>query len=122
MFVMIQTSLQGLLLLGPPLNLLYLLLHFFYKIITLLDFRIKGLLRRLCKQNAKRKNKKMKNGSLKNQESLPLSSACCFFSLLCSSSSASYALLAAVFSSCNFMKADPSLHASYEDKRNNILK
>src|ERR1041385_3023822 len=95
---------------GPFLNLVYFLLHLSNKIIVLLDFRIKGLLRRLFKQNVKRKNKKMKNGSLETQEFLPLSSACCFFSLLCSSSSVSYALLAAVLSSCNFTKADPSLH------------
>src|ERR1041385_4356633 len=119
---MIQTHLQGLLLLGSPLNLLYLLLHFGHKIIALLDFCIKGLLRRLCKQNVRRKIEKAKDGSLETQELLPLSSACCFFSLLCSSSNASYALLVATPSSCNFTKADPSLHASYEDKRNTAIK
>src|ERR1041385_4508121 len=46
----------------------------------------------------------------------PLSSACCFFSLLFSSSSASYAFFAAAFSSCNFTKAEPSLQVSYEGK------
>src|ERR1044071_6383145 len=49
-----------------------------------------------------------------NQDHSPLSSACCFLSLLCSSSNTSYVFFAAAFSSCNFTKAEPSLQASYE--------
>src|ERR1041385_7789479 len=117
LFVVMETGLQSFVSLGPFLNLVYFLLHLGHKIIVLLNFFIKGLLHRLCKQKVRHKNKRKKDGSLETQELLPLSSACCFFSLFCSSRSASYALLVATPSSCNFTKADPSLHASYEDKR-----
>src|ERR1041385_7695289 len=122
LFVVMETGLQSFVSLGSFLNLVYFLLHLGHKIIVFLNFCIKGLLRRLCKQNVRCKNKRKKDGSLETQELLPLSSACCFFSLLWSSSSASYTLLVATLSPCNFTKADPSLHASYEDKRNTTIK
>src|ERR1041385_1955083 len=112
-----KTGIQSFVSLGSFFNLVYFLLHLGHKIIALLNFCIKSLLRRLCKQNVRWKDKRKKYGSWETQELLPLSSACCFFSLLCYSSSASYALLVATLSSCNFTKAEPSLHASYEDKR-----